>query len=152
MAADAPDPHNLQRFIEAQASSFADALAELEAGRKRTHWMWFVFPQLASLGRSDTARFYGIRSAAEAHAYLAHPSLGPRLRQCCLALLRHKDQSAEAIMGGVDALKLRSSMTLFETVADDAATFAAVLDAFYTGARDPLTLELLGRPGTPIVS
>jgi uncharacterized protein (DUF1810 family) len=139
-----PDPFNLQRFVEAQAWSFADAIAELAAGRKQTHWIWFVFPQLAGLGHSETALLFGIRSAAEARAYLAHPLLGPRLRQCCAALLRHRDRSAEDILGGIDALKLRSSMTLFEAVAEDPAPFAAVLDAFYAGARDPLTLDLLG--------
>jgi len=138
------DPFDLERFVAAQAGSFADALAELEAGRKRSHWMWFVFPQMAGLGRSETARFFGIRSADEARAYLAHTVLGPRLHQCCTALLRHRDKSAEAILGGIDALKLRSSMTLFEAVADDPTPFAAVLDAFYGGRRDSLTLELLG--------
>lgn len=138
-----PDPFNLPRFVEAQSGSFADAIAELEAGRKRTHWMWVVFPQLAALGRSETARFFGIRSAAEARAYLAHPLLGQRLRQGCAALLGHRGRSAEVILGGIDALKLKSSMTLFEAVADDPAPFAAVLDAFYAGARDPLTLDLL---------
>jgi uncharacterized protein (DUF1810 family) len=138
------DPFNLQRFVEAQAWSFADAIAELAAGRKQTHWIWFVFPQLAGLGHSETALLFGIRSAAEARAYLAHPLLGPRIRQCCAALLQHRDRSAEDILGGIDALKLRSSMTLFEAVAEDPAPFAAVLDAFYAGARDPLTLDLLG--------
>jgi uncharacterized protein (DUF1810 family) len=147
-----PDPFDLQRFVDAQEWSFADALAELEAGRKQTHWIWFVFPQLAALGRSETARFFGIRSADEAGAYLAHPLLGPRLRQCCAALLPHRSEKAEAIMGSIDALKLRSSMTLFEAVAADPSPFAAVLDAFYGGARDPLTLDLIGRSGTPIVS
>ena len=141
--ADRADPFDLERFVAAQAGSYADALAELEAGRKRSHWMWFVFPQLAGLGRSETARFYGIRSAAEARAYLDHPQLGARLRQCCAALLRHQGVSAETILGGIDALKLKSSMTLFEAVADDPAPFAAVLDAFYAGTRDPLTLDLL---------
>lgn len=138
-----PDPFDLERFVMAQAGAFADALVELEAGRKRSHWMWFVFPQMAGLGRSETARFFGIRSADEARAYLAHPLLGPRLRQCCAALLRHRDQSAEAILGSIDALKLKSSMTLFEAVAGDPAPFAAVLDAFHQGRRDPLTLDLL---------
>ncbi|MBA2920683.1 DUF1810 family protein [Sphingomonas sp. MAH-20] len=149
---DSTDPHHLQRFVDAQEWAFADALAELGAGQKRTHWMWFIFPQLAELGRSETARFFGIRSADEAQAYLAHPLLGSRLRQCCVALLRHRSRSAEAIMGSVDALKLKSSMTLFEAIADDRSSFAAVLDAFYLGARDALTLDLLGRAGTPIVS
>ena len=137
------DPFGLERFVTAQAGSYADALAELRAGRKRSHWMWFVFPQLAGLGRSDTARFFGIRSVEEARAYLAHPLLGPRLRECCTALLTHSGLSAEAILGNIDALKLRSSMTLFEAVGDDPATLAAVLDAFYRGDRDPATLNLL---------
>jgi uncharacterized protein (DUF1810 family) len=149
---DPRDPYDLQRFVDAQEWSFADALAELQAGRKQTHWMWFIFPQLVGLGRSDTARFFGIRSADEARAYLAHPLLGPRLRQCCATLLRHRGASAEAIMGDVDALKLKSSMTLFEAVAADPSPFAAVLDAFYMGSRDPLTLDLLGQAGTPVVS
>jgi uncharacterized protein (DUF1810 family) len=137
------DPFDLERFVIAQASAFADALAELEAGRKRSHWMWFVFPQMAGLGRSEMARFFGIRSADEARAYLAHPLLGLRLRQCCAVLLRHRDQSPETILGTIDALKLKSSMTLFEAVADDPAPFAAVTDAFHHGRRDSLTLDLL---------
>ena len=140
---DSADPHDLQRFVDAQEWAIADALAELEAGRKRTHWMWFIFPQLAGLGRSETARFFGIRFADEARAYLAHPLLGSRLRQCCAALLRHRGRSAEAIMGSIDAVKLRSSMTLFEAVGDDPACFADVLEAFFDG-RDPETLRLLG--------
>jgi len=141
----ASDPFDLERFVVAQAASYTDALAELEAGRKRSHWMWFIFPQLAGLGRSETARFFGIRSADEARAYLAHPLLGPRLRACCAALLRHHGAAAEGILGSIDALKLRSSMTLFETVADDPAPFAAVLDGFYQGMRDRMTLDLLRR-------
>ncbi|GAO40176.1 hypothetical protein SCH01S_45_00190 [Sphingomonas changbaiensis NBRC 104936] len=141
----ASDPFDLERFVVAQAASYTDALAELEAGRKRRHWMWFIFPQLAGLGRSETARFFGIRSADEARAYLAHPLLGPRLRACCAALLRHRGAAAEAILGSIDALKLRSSMTLFEAVADDPAAFAAVLDGFYQGMRDRMTLDLLRR-------
>lgn len=136
---------DLNRFVAAQARDYAAALAELRAGRKRTHWMWFIFPQHVALGRSETARFYGIGSAAEARAYLAHPVLGERLRECCAALLAHRDKRPEAIMGGVDALKLKSSITLFEAIADDPAPFAAVLDAFYGGERDSATLGLLGR-------
>lgn len=144
MPAATPDPFDLERFVDAQAWSFADAIAELEAGQKQTHWIWFVFPQLAELGHSETAQLFGIRSAAEARAYIAHPLLGPRLNQCCAALLRHRGRDAEDIMGSIDALKLRSSMTLFDAVAEDPAPFAAVLDTFYAGARDPLTLDLLG--------
>ena len=134
---------DLDRFVAAQAGVYAQALAELEAGAKRSHWMWFVFPQLAGLGRSPTAIFYAIGSADEARAYLAHPLLGARLRDCVAAILRHKDRSAEAIFGAVDAMKLKSSMTLFEAVASDPAPFAAVLDAFFAGARDAATLDLL---------
>jgi uncharacterized protein (DUF1810 family) len=110
--------------------------------------MWFVFPQLRALGRSATAIRYGIGSIEEARAYRVHPVLGLRLDECCEALLLHRDQSPEAIMGGIDALKLRSSMTLFERTADP-GPFAAVLDAFHHGVRDPLTLELLNAPAPP---
>src|SRR5690606_27866276 len=116
---------------------------ELKGGRKRTHWMWFVFPQIAGLGRSETARFYALASAEEGRVYLDHPVLGTRLRECTAAVLAHRDASAETIFGPVDALKFRSSMTLFEAVADDPAPFAEALDAFYGGARDPATLALL---------
>jgi uncharacterized protein (DUF1810 family) len=136
---------DLERFVSAQAPVYAQALAELKCGRKQSHWMWFVFPQLAGLGRSPTAQRYGIASTAEARAYLAHPLLGPRLRECCEALLAHRGLSAESILGPVDALKLNSSMTLFEAAADDAGPFAPVLERFYRGERDPLTLGLLGR-------
>src|SRR5690349_7212891 len=105
---------DLSRFVAAQAPVYAEALAELRRGRKEGHWMWFVFPQLAGLGRSPTALFYAIGSLAEARAYLAHPVLGPRLRECTETLLAHRRRGAEAILGPVDAMKLRSSMTLFE--------------------------------------
>ena len=136
------DP-DLSRFTEAQREVWPAALAELRAGRKRSHWMWFVFPQIAGLGRSPTAIFYAIASEAEARAYLAHPLLGARLREATLALLAHQGESAEAILGPIDAIKLRSSMTLFEAVAADPAPFAAVLDAFFGGERDAATLSLL---------
>ena len=134
---------DLERFVTAQEGVYLQALAELEAGRKRSHWMWFVFPQLAGLGRSPTAIFYAIASADEARAYLDHPLLGPRLKECAKTLLAHSGLSADAMLGPVDAMKLRSSMTLFEAVADDAAPFAAVLEAFFGGARDKATLDLL---------
>ena len=134
---------DLDRFVTAQAGLYAQILGELRGGRKQSHWMWFVFPQLAGLGRSPTARFYAIQSAAEARAYLAHSLLGPRLRECVEALLRNRRSSAEAIFGPVDSMKLRSSMTLFEAVGEDAAPFAAVLGAFFDGARDAATLKLL---------
>ena len=134
---------DLDRFVAAQAGVYEAALAELKAGRKQSHWMWFVFPQIAGLGRSPTARFYAIASAAEAGAYLDHPLLGPRLLACAEAILAHRGVSAEAILGGVDAMKLKSSMTLFEAVAADPAPFASVLDEFFDAERDPETLMLL---------
>ena len=133
------------RFVEAQAVAWPAALAELRSGRKQSHWMWFVFPQLAGLGSSPMAVHYAIRSAAEARAYLAHPLLGARLREGVAAMLAHRGRSAEAILGGIDALKFRSSLTLFEAVAAEAAPFAEALDAFYGGGRDERTLELLAR-------
>ena len=137
--------HDLSRFVEAQAHAWPNALAEMKAGRKQSHWMWFVFPQIAGLGSSPMAIHYGIKSADEARAYLADPVLGGRLREGVAAMLAHRDASAEATLGGIDALKFRSSLTLFEAVADDPALFAAALDAFYAGERDARTLELLGR-------
>jgi uncharacterized protein (DUF1810 family) len=134
---------DLDRFVAAQAGIYDQALAELKAGRKQSHWMWFVFPQIAGLGRSPTAQHYAIASAAEARAYLAHPLLGPRLAECTRAVLAHRGTSAEAIFGGIDAIKLKSSMTLFEAVAADPAPFAALLDAFFDAERDPATLTLL---------
>lgn len=135
----------LERFVAAQAGTYDHALAELRAGAKTRHWMWFVFPQIAGLGSSETARFYAIADAAEARAYLAHPLLGPRLIEATGAMLGWAGRrSAEAILGAVDAVKLRSSMTLFETVGDVPA-FGDCLDRFYAGARDPATLQLLER-------
>ncbi|MCC2977715.1 DUF1810 domain-containing protein [Sphingomonas sp. PL-96] len=134
----------LDRFVEAQASVWRDALAELKAGRKTSHWMWFIFPQIAGLGRSETARFFAIADAEEARAFLAHPVLGERLRKAAAALLAHRGRSAEAVLGGIDAVKLRSSMTLFEAVAPEEPVFGAVLDAFFAGQRDLETLRRLG--------
>ena len=136
---------DLQRFLVAQDDMYAQALAELKAGRKQSHWMWFIFPQLAGLGTSPMAVRYAIKSAAEARAYLNHPVLGARLREGVAAMLAHKGARPEAILGGIDALKFRSTLTLFEAVADDPAPFAAALDALYEGKRDERTLALLGR-------
>jgi uncharacterized protein (DUF1810 family) len=137
----------LDRFIAAQRDVWPIALAELQAGAKRSHWMWFIFPQIAGLGRSEAARLYAIRDLAEAHAYLAHPLLGLRLIAATEAMLSHAGtRSAEAVLGPIDALKLASSMTLFEAAAADpteAAPFARCLDAFYAGRRDTATLERL---------
>jgi uncharacterized protein (DUF1810 family) len=133
---------DLDRFVDAQRGTYDSALGELRVGRKSSHWMWFVFPQLRGLGRSETSRFYGLEGLAEAEAYLAHPVLGPRLRAACDALLEAPG-SADGILGAVDALKLRSSMTLFRHAAPDDARFAAVLERFYRGEPDPLTEALL---------
>ena len=135
---------SLERFLDAQRDSYEPALAELRAGAKRSHWMWFVFPQIAGLGQSPTARFYAIRDLAEARDYLAHPLLGHRLAACVEAMLAHGGQrSAEAILGGIDAVKLRSSCTLFEA-AGGGARFGQCLDSFYDGDRDAATLRLIG--------
>ncbi len=136
---------DLDRFVAAQDrdATHDRALAELRAGRKSSHWMWFVFPQLAGLGHSATAQAYAIADLAEARAYLAHDVLGPRLRECCRALLGLEDVSAEQVLGGVDALKLRSSMTLFALADPSEPLFADVLDRFYAGAEDARTVRLL---------
>jgi uncharacterized protein (DUF1810 family) len=137
------DTPGLQRFLDAQADTFELALSELQAGQKRSHWMWFIFPQLVGLGRSSTALLYGIRSLDEAKAYLAHPVLGPRLEESVAALLSWRTRrSATEILGAVDSTKLKSSMTLFEA-AGGGPLFGGLLDAFYDGARDPATLALL---------
>lgn len=134
---------DLTRFLDAQRDVYDTALAELRAGTKRSHWMWFVFPQIAGLGQSPTARFYAIRDMQEARAYLAHPLLGGRLAACVAAMLDWSGRrSAETILGGIDAVKLRSSLTLFEA-AGGGASFGACLEAFYEGERDPATLALL---------
>ncbi len=138
---------SLDRFVSAQATIYPQALAELRRGRKTSHWMWFVFPQIAGLGRSDTARFYAIGDAAEARAYCRHPLLGARLVEATAAITAAAG-NAETILGGIDAVKLRSSMTLFAAVADDPAPFQATLDRFFGGAPDPATLALLSRAGS----
>jgi uncharacterized protein (DUF1810 family) len=133
---------SLDRFVAAQDGVYETALAELTAGRKRSHWMWFVFPQIAGLGSSSTAQRYAIRDFDEARAYLAHPVLGPRLVEAAQALLGVEGRSAEQILGYPDDLKLRSSMTLFARAADDPAVFETVLDRFYDGP-DRRTLDLV---------
>ena len=139
-----PDAFRLERFVEAQAPVYDRAVAELRRGRKESHWMWYIFPQLAGLGSSAMAQIYAIGSAVEARAFLDHPLLGTRLRECTEAVLFHRGLQAEQIFGPIDALKFRSSMTLFEAVAPDPASFAAAIDAFYDGRRDGITLGLLG--------
>src|SRR5215211_1816682 len=138
------DPFNLERFVSAQAPVFAAALAELRAGRKRSHWMWFVFPQLRGLGRSSTAEFYGIVSLAEARAYLAHALLGPRLMQCTEAVLAVEGRSLHEIFGSPDDVKFCSSMTLFSRAqGGDESVFRRALDRFCSGREDERTVELL---------
>lgn len=133
----------LERFVQAQEQTYDAALAELRRGRKRGHWMWFVLPQLRVLGRSPTAQRFGIGGSAEARAYLDHPVLGPRLRECCQALLDLDVTDPVPVLGEVDATKLRSCATLFAHADPDDPVFPAVLDRFYAGTPDPRTLALL---------
>ncbi len=134
----------LARFTDAQAGVYADALAELRRGRKQSHWMWFIFPQVAGLGMSATSRHYAIGSRQEAEDYAGHPLLGARLAECTDAVLGHADTPAATIFGGVDAAKFRSSMTLFDAAAGPSQPrFAQALAAFFKGERDPATLRLL---------
>lgn len=135
---------SLQRFLDAQAPVFDAVCAELRAGRKQSHWMWFIFPQLRGLGHSAMAQRYGLASRTEAQAYLQHPVLGARLKECMALLLAHRDLSADDILGDIDALKLRSCATLFAAVAPQEPVFAQVLQQFYLGQRCHRTLELLG--------
>jgi uncharacterized protein (DUF1810 family) len=136
--------HDLQRFLSAQdgGGAYDRALAELRAGRKTSHWMWFVFPQIAGLGQSEMSRTYAVASPGEARAYLAHQVLGPRLVECAEALLQHKDKSAPEILGEIDAVKLRSSMTLFAHVAPEQPLFQRVLDRYFNGEADERTISL----------
>jgi uncharacterized protein (DUF1810 family) len=138
------DPYDLERFVQAQARNYDQALGEIRRGRKQSHWMWYVFPQLAGLGLSATARRYAIASLDEAKAYLCHPLLGPRLLECAQALLALERRSAHEIFGWPDELKLRSSVTLFALAAPPGSVFARVLDAYFDGERDAKTLRLLG--------
>lgn len=138
-----PKEHDLTRFLDAQTDGFDVALQELVKGRKRSHWMWYIFPQVAGLGHSWMAEKYAICSRGEAAAYLNHEVLGPRLRQCAAALLPHQDKSIAEIMSYPDNLKLRSSMTLFAAVAEPESVFAQVLGQFYAGEYDARTLRFL---------
>lgn len=138
---------DLERFVTAQEPVIREVLEELRAGRKRSHWMWFVFPQLKGLGHSATAQHYGIASLEEARAYLAHPVLGPRLRECCRSMLAVPQRSALEILGSPDDLKFRSCCTLFQLAAPQEEIFAQCLARFYGGAPDPRTLALCGTMG-----
>ena len=137
------DPYDLQRFIDAQAPLMARVEAELQAGRKTSHWMWFIFPQMRGLGRSAMAERYGIASLDEARAYLAHSVLGKRLRDCCSLVLAVQGSSAQAIFGSPDDSKFRSSLTLFRRAAPEEGVFAECLRKYYEGVEDPATLSLL---------
>jgi uncharacterized protein (DUF1810 family) len=137
------NPFDLHRFVDAQDGVYDTVLAELRAGGKRSHWMWYVFPQLRGLGRSPTAVRFSISSIDEARAYLAHDVLGPRLRECAQLVAEVDGRTAEEIFGWPDDMKLRSSMTLFAHAADDSDDFVAVLEKFYDGQEDPATLRLL---------
>jgi uncharacterized protein (DUF1810 family) len=136
------DPHDLQRFLEAQDGVMATVRRELRSGRKRGHWMWFVFPQVAGLGSSRTAERYAIASREEAEAYLAHPVLGPRLHECTELVNGLQDRSADEIFGHPDVLKFRSSMTLFDAITEDPAPFGTALERYYDGP-DPETRRFL---------
>lgn len=137
------DPFNLSRFVDAQAAVYQQALAEIRAGHKRSHWMWFIFPQIAGLGSSPMSEHFAIRSRAEGEAYLAHPVLGARLRECSSALLALGARSASEVFGHPDDLKLRSSMTLFAWVSEPRSIFEHVLDTLFGGERDAITVRLL---------
>ena len=134
--------YNLNRFIEAQNRDYDIALAEIRAGKKASHWMWYIFPQLKGLGRSSTSEYYGLSGIKEAQAYLSDPILKARLIEITDAVIAHKDKSAEEIFGGIDAKKLRSCMTLFSTAAPDILVFEAVLEQFFHGVPDRNTLRL----------
>jgi len=137
------DPHNLNCFIDAQERDYQTALAEITAGQKRSHWMWYVFPQYDGLGFSATSKHYSIKSLSEAAAYIDHPILGPRLRECVDALLAVTGRSAHEIFGSPDDMKLKSSMTLFAQVSSEGSTFEKVLDKYFGGQLDVKTIELV---------
>lgn len=139
---DMEDKHNLSRFLKAQENAYPIALKELQEGRKRSHWMWYIFPQLKHLGRSYNSKFYGISGIEEAAAYLQHPILGPRLREVSETILNLSGNDAKEIFGSVDALKLKSSMTLFDIVQPN-DIFAQALDKFFYGQRDNSTIRIL---------
>ncbi|WP_223648961.1 DUF1810 domain-containing protein [Hymenobacter psoromatis] len=140
-----PQENSLQRFLDAQTRDYPAALAEIRAGRKRSHWIWYIFPQIQGLGFSSTSQHYAIRDAAEAAAYLAHPVLGPRLREISGELLKLAGRDASRVFGSPDDLKLRSSMTLFAAVPGADPVFGAVLDKYFGGKTDEKTLQQLGR-------
>jgi uncharacterized protein (DUF1810 family) len=139
------DPFDLSRFVQAQEETYAQALSELERGRKQSHWMWYIFPQLDGLGFSPVTKRFSIKSEDEARAYLKHPTLGPRLLECAEAILSVDGKSAREILGSPDDLKLKSCATLFAHVSPPGSVFEHVLEKFYSGERDAATLRLLTR-------
>jgi uncharacterized protein (DUF1810 family) len=143
----AADPHDLNRFVQAQEDRYPQVLDELRNGRKQSHWMWYIFPQFDGLGFSPTTRLYSIKSVAEAEAYLAHPVLGPRLLECAETVLRIKGRSAHEIFGSPDDAKLKSCATLFASVASEGSPFDRLLDRYFAGERDGKTLGLLMSAG-----
>jgi uncharacterized protein (DUF1810 family) len=138
------DPHDLSRFVQAQADDYERALAEIRSGRKRSHWIWYIFPQIEGLGFSSMSRRYSIKSLAEARAYLDHPLLGPRLIECAEAAIGVEGRSASEIFGSPDDMKLKSCATLFASVSPPDSVFARLLDKYFQGERDGKTLQLLG--------
>src|SRR6516225_4064386 len=146
----AGDPFNLHRFVQAQEGDYDRVLFEIKSGRKRSHWMWYIFPQIDGLGFSSTARYYSIKSVDEAKAYLDHPVLGARLQECAVAVIGVDGRSATEIFGSPDDLKLKSCATLFECVSPPGPVFAQLLEKYYRGERDGKTLQLLciEPPGT----
>ena len=139
------DPWNLARFVEAQEGEYQQALAEIRSGRKRSHWMWYVFPQFTGLGSSSTSVHYAIKSPEEAAAYLEHPILGRRLLECAEAVLQIENRSALEIFGSLDDLKLRSCATLFAAVSPAGSVFQQIIDRYFGGERDARTIDLIGR-------
>jgi len=144
LSGDPNDPYNLDRFVQAQKADYNQALSEIKKGRKRSHWMWYVFPQFKGLGRSQTSQHYAIKSVAEAKAYLSHPVLGPRLTECAEALLQVEGRSTSEIFGSPDDSKLKSCATLFAQVSPAGSVFERVLGKYFQGKPDRTTLDLLG--------
>ncbi|MEB3288814.1 MAG: DUF1810 domain-containing protein [Leptolyngbya sp.] len=139
-----PDPHDLNRFVQAQAPVYGQALAEIQAGQKRSHWMWYIFPQFDGLGFSSTSQRYAIKSIAEAKAYLQHPLLGLRLVECCEAVMDIHGRSAYGVFGSPDDMKLRSCATLFAQVSEPGSVFERLIDKYFEGIPDQQTLQLIG--------
>ena len=137
------DKYNLSRFLEAQMVTYDSAMLELARGSKKSHWIWYIFPQIEGLGRSDTAKLYSIKSLEEGRVYLEHPVLGPRLVEACEILLSLKEASMDEVMGFPDDLKLLSSMTLFEVVSDSNSIFTKMIEFYYEGRRDKASLEII---------